>query len=363
MQLRDLQFEVKTPSTLQPSFQKIFGQTTEFRNQDELDILWDYPDAEFDFLIQTQALLVLQRVLSRIDPDPNPFLLRRLLQYSLEWFRAAHEYSSSVDVVNFILELFGTRQWKDVVDYDWCYDLVRQALNTIKCSLWTLKKNPPPDRSQLPFEGFMAVINYITDLHIKLQEHPDPVQNEKSEFFVDFIADGIWMFIYHDKETTPEFQKWIARYIKFTNSHPGVYTVLHNLCYSPRLTNKIIKLFLQDGKADANAQDDDGDTPLHYLALNPFFLNIGAIKLLLVAGAHLDLSNKTGITPLHIFNVRKKSHEEGGKLFHPDLQELTRTVLPLSCLSAKVIRQNSIPLENKKIPSVLVSFIQCHSAL
>ena len=93
LQLRDLQFNssfdssfLKTPNTLSAIAQKVFGQTTEFRTTHELQ---EVLSQESHLLLQTQALLVIQRVMSRLDPDPHPFFLRRLLQYSKMWFQTS----------------------------------------------------------------------------------------------------------------------------------------------------------------------------------------------------------------------------------------------------------------------------------
>ena len=129
----------------------------------------------------------------------------------------------------------------------------------------------------------MDVVNHITDLVFQLQKHPDPLQNDKARKFVAFIVRNIKMFAELGKETSPALRKWLADYIKFTNSHPGVYTVLHHLftniwstvevyCLSP-FSTKIFQLFI-NGKADSNAQDGFGNTPLHLLAMkNNIFKN------------------------------------------------------------------------------------------
>ena len=109
---------LKTPTTLSASAEKIFGTTTEFRTFDELQEIANSPEPIM--LLQTQALLVIQRIASRFNPDPHPFYLRRLLHFSMVWHQDADQYSSRVDVVIHILELFQSRQWKDVFDYDWC---------------------------------------------------------------------------------------------------------------------------------------------------------------------------------------------------------------------------------------------------
>ena len=89
--------------------------------------------------------------MSRLDPDPHPFYLRSLIRYSVVRFTNANQYSSRVDVVNLILELFHSRQWKDVIDFDWCEYLVWDALKTIAYSQSMETREPPPNTLHLPF--------------------------------------------------------------------------------------------------------------------------------------------------------------------------------------------------------------------
>ena len=368
LEFRDLRFVqtsdpsfLKTPNSLSESAQKIFGQTTEFRTEDELNEI--YYSQEYHIRFQTQALLVIERITSRLDPDPNPFYLRCLLQYGTDWFTTAPQYNCMVDVVNFILELFQSRQWKDVINFEClcCNEPVYDAVESIKYSCW-MKKEPPPDRSQLPFDSFMDVINSVSELLFKLQKYREFVRKQMALKFVGFIEDSIRMFTENDQEGSPEFKKWFAGYIKFINSHPGVTTALHVHCQSVHLSTKIVQLFL-DGGADPNAQDDDGNSPLHHLAKSKDFTNVAAAtKLLLSKGAHLDQSHKHGVTPLDYFKERKRYLDHNG-LSDPYIDALTRTVLPLSCLSAQVIRQNSIPFQDQKeLPSHLIPFVKRHSA-
>ena len=343
------------------SAQKVFGTTTEFRTSAELEefVARDFVQHEIHPL-QAQAFLVIRRVMNQFDPDPHPFFIDRLVQFSMNSYQNANQYSSSVNVVNFILELLHSRQWKDVIDYDWCENIVLGALYSITYSRW-MKMETPPTTSQLPFDSFMDVINHVTDLVFQLQKQPDPLQKKKADKCVLFLTNTIKMFTENDKETSPVFKKWLADYIKFTNSHPGLLTILHCTCTRSPLPIKIVQLFT-NGKANPNAQDVDGDTPLHYLAMSKNFPGVEeAVKLLLNVGAHLDLSNKKGVTPLDLFKANKMYLDQKG-LFDPYIDELTRTVLPLTCLSAQVIRQNSVPLEDKKIPPSIVSFIENHSA-
>ena len=359
---------LKTPTILSESAQKVFGRTTEFRTLEELHA--NRYQRNSVMLFQTQALLVIQRITSQIDPDPNPFFLHCLCRFLISKSSYPSLNQSSLDVTLLILELLHSRQWKGVIDYDWYENIVWDALNPIK-NFHLL--NPHPHRTQLLFDGFMDVVNHITDLVFQLQKHPDPLQNDKARKFVAFIVRNIKMFAELGKETSPAFRKWLADYIKFTNSHPGVYTVLHHLVtniwstvevysLSP-FSTKIFQLFI-NGKADSNAQDGFGNTPLHLLAMKNNFSEFSAVsaELLLDVGAHLDLSNNDGFTPLDYLKDLKNHLELKGFVPDPFLLELTRTVLPLSCLSAQVIRQNSIPFENKKLPPVIISFIRRHSS-
>ena len=229
LQLRDLQFNssfdssfLKTPNTLSAIAQKVFGQTTEFRTSHELQ---EVLSQESHLLLQTQALLVIQRVMSRLDPDPHPFFLRRLLQYSKMWFQSSNQYRSSVDVVILILEVFRSRQWEGVIllvtaneliDYSRRH-LLLDSLRSIKYSRW-MKKEPPPNTSQLPFDSFMDVINYVSDLVFKLQSKhrdPDTLPDELSPWLVGFITDSIRMFTENDmEERSQEFKKWLSRYMQ-----------------------------------------------------------------------------------------------------------------------------------------------------
>ena len=350
---------LKTPNSFSPSVKKVLGASTEFRTLDELQEIANSPEQLF--LLRTQALLVIQRILSRLDPDPHPFFLRCFLLFSRNLFRNAHQYSSRVDAVIVILEFFHSRQWKDVIDFDWCHRHVYDAVTSIMYCRW-IKIEPPPDTWQLPFDSFVVALNFVSDLVFQLQKHPHPLQNKKAWEFVQFISDSIRMFTENDKETIPEFKKWLSDYIKFTNSHPGVFTALHATSYRPKLPVKVVQLLLCE-KAEPNARDRNGYTPLHYVARNKNLSNVAAAtKLLLDAGAHLDEGSNKGVTPLDVFKVRNNYFERKGFVPCPYLQQLTRTVLPLTCLSAQVIRKNQIPFQDDEdLPAHLIPFVQSHS--
>ena len=71
------------------------------------------------------------------------------------------------------------------------------------------------------------------------------------------------------------------------------WTALHWAAYYNRL--KIVKILIDAG-ADVNIQNEEEDTPLHIATR---WCNIKTIKLLLDSGADVNIKNKKGWTPLH----------------------------------------------------------------
>ena len=275
---------LKTTSNSSKIAQNVFGTVTEFQTKNELEQMFAEGNR---FLLESQALLVFQRILSRIHPEPHPFHLRRLLQFGQDWFSESSEYNQMVNVVLLVLEPFHARKWEDVVNNDWCYQLVIGAIDMIKYYSW-MQKEVPPNSSQLPFDSFTDAINYVSALVMKLQKNGDVEQRDKAQYLVLFITDVIRMFTENGQETNPEFKKWLAGYIQFTNSHPGVFTVLHATCANPYLPIEIVELLIENGSLP-NAKDDNGYTPLHYLIKNRNSPNFKvAANLLLRAGAYID---------------------------------------------------------------------------
>ena len=84
--------------------QKVFENASEFTTEEELEDIYDHPRSSF--LLQTQALLIIQRVMSELQPDPHPFFLLCLIDYGDVWFLDQDLHFRTLDVVILILKEF-----------------------------------------------------------------------------------------------------------------------------------------------------------------------------------------------------------------------------------------------------------------
>lgn len=90
-----------------------------------------------------------------------------------------------------------------------------------------------------------------------------------------------------------------------------------------------VVVLVEDGKADVNAQNDDGDTPLHLATKNIYPV---VTKYLIEHGAILNVKNKAGKTPYDIANelksdkaeVQEKITELKKLLTPPEIKELLK---------------------------------------
>jgi hypothetical protein len=125
-----------------------------------------------------------------------------------------------------------------------------------------------------------------------------------------------------------------------------------------------IELILKLG-ADPNAIDEHGQTALHILAEREelFFLHeyVHVFQALVDAGTHLDTATRNGETVLSLLkkNVMRSKQTV---IIHPYYESLLNTVLPLSCLAARVIRRHGIRFDEDRIPTHLQPFVAQHSA-
>ncbi|XP_014291823.1 protein fem-1 homolog B isoform X2 [Halyomorpha halys] len=123
-----------------------------------------------------------------------------------------------------------------------------------------------------------------------------------------------------------------------------------NICRFP--CAETTKLLIKCG-ADVNALDDDRNSPLHTIVLyqtrlSDFRTLHSIIKDLIDAGAHIDIVNNRGDTPL-----------ETAATGIAEIILRSQNKVSLKCLAARAIARHGIEYE-EQVPSTLIDFIELH---
>ena len=350
----------KIPLQLSECARKVFGNVSEFTTDEVIDEICESTLDEFRLIrseYHLQALLMIQRIMSQIHPDPHRFFLNHLFVYGERLFIKEAQYSQAMDVVFLALEAFPALPLEDATLYE-LFSIVfeRAIFSTLECA----QRSP----NKLPFTTVTEVLHRFSDFHCKLLKFSTIVIPEgplvaAMALLFQLIANILPL---NQKESL-ELKQWLFQYMLAVNRHSGVPGPLHSVCLNKNLLNRfqIIQLLLEAG-ANPMAADHHGNSPLHYLPLlYNFDINDAraAVELLLNFGAHLDQSNPEDITPLKMFKAIKLLAEEDGRP-DPYLHSLCNTILPLQCYCAQAVRQNGITFKEDELSSNLKTFLREH---
>ena len=344
----------KTPLHLPQRGFGVFGNATEFSTKEELDAIWSGGHRIFNF--QTQAFLVLHRIMDRNGSNPQPFFLRRLLEYSQEWL----DLQGKIDTTVFILDPFEVRQWEDVVNFSWAFEFVKNAF--LQMLLFSIYMRSLPNDSELGFANVMKALNFVSSFASKIRTHPELYQEAVPLVFV--IIGQVKNILPHlNQREDQEFKKWLFDYIKNVEGTSGLrVSLLHVACSNnPVIPIDLIQLFLSAG-ANPNSIDVDVLTPLDSLSNNINAVNISAaLRLFLDSGVHLDKVGVGGVTPLDMFKY-KLSKYKCQEVEGPNVFSLINVVRPLSCHCAQVICRKRIPFEREDVPPPVLGILRLHGA-
>ena len=165
-------------------------------------------------------------------------------------------------------------------------------------------------------------------------------------------------------EQCQQLKQGLRQYTRFTDNG-SENSLLHWTCYLPNIPLDLVRLLLEV-KANHNALDYIGRTPLHIVAVNwSSRANVVEVAdLLMDAGCHLNQKDIRGVTSLQLFRqMYRRLSAEGLLDTVPNLEDLTHNVvLPLTCYCAQSIRKHKIPFK-QLIPPVVESFVERHGEL
>ena len=166
-----------------------------------------------------------------------------------------------------------------------------------------------------------------------------------------------------NEEEFQQLKQWLYRYVHFdyTEGYSGT-SLFYRMCPLSNISIDFVRLLLEL-KANHNALDRSGRTPLHMVAKNLYSrVNVLEIaNLLMDAGSHLNQKDKYDATSLQLFReMHRRLSSEGLLNTVPNLEDLIHpVVLPLTCYCAQSIRKNNIPFKTL-IPPVVEAFVEKH---
>ena len=206
---------------------KVFGNISEFKTLIELEEI-----RRGEEHLETQALLIIQRVTREIHPDPLPYFSFALLRYSSN-LQGTGLYARAIDVTMLSVEQLRARDWTDydAINSEWPFEVVNRCLLILYGCLYEQNsRNLPLDSpNRLLFPTIIEAFRCMSSFHSKLLIQRSDMYFEISEI-VENMIHCIELLPSLNPEESKEFEQWLSGYVGEIECHPGVYTLLHAAC-------------------------------------------------------------------------------------------------------------------------------------
>ncbi|XP_046441937.1 protein fem-1 homolog A-like [Daphnia pulex] len=366
------------PKTISPPsdlFAKAMGFTSEFltlEHLEQLEAQLDFDDDYPELNLYTQALLVIQRIMDKSNPEEHKYILALLCAYALNNFH--NDRNRAVSIGMYLLSQF---QGLEDLDEDFNSVLI-ETIGMLVTNFKNLYDMPiGSDRVELSFANLITTLESTLKVNQNTVDYLDDYDNFAllTLDLIGFLTDMLPVLSKQEsrrlKQTLISFNHTDFRFHMV--DHGNVLHLTCRQCYEDlieptRFPISVIKVLLELG-ADPNFTSSYfEETPLHILAKsNQWELwlettNITeAVQLLLDSGANIDQPDGKGKTCLDLFKLKEKELSKKGtpSIF---LQKLIQReqLRPLKCLAAQVIRRNRIPFVPGDLPNTLLTFVNRH---
>lgn len=325
--------------------------TSEVESQQQLDDIFSDPDD-----MRMQALLVRERVLGPAHPDTAYYIRYRGAVYADTgnfdrciklWMYALDMQQGVLDVLNPMIQS-SLHSFAELFSF-----MMSKSTDTVKfCDLFAVLERA---KRQLHYSN-IAYVNAVSEAE-KIHLNKDLVI---VLHFIALLCRTEEQFSEEDRFT---FKKSVYNLVKSNPRGRKGASPLHLACMSDLscpsirfpLCNfpmpQMIDLLCQVGSSP-NDLDDDGNTPLHIIArYRPVSATI--VKCLFKYGAHVDIRNNDGLTPLNMLRVGATPN------FLKQMQLMPLKLTNLRCLCARIIQKHQLAV-NQNLPSELEKFVKLH---
>lgn len=290
-----------------------------------------------------QSILVRQRILSRIS-------VRAVMVH--QW-PIVREYLSERDFDGPFLEV--CKMMVESVRTSWAYNsryIIMDIIYYLSSQLKELKIRGMIGTT-LSKEKLLTAFELVSEgYRYYMANTSDRVRHNDEPNLVECICDLIFAVDGIIPDNDQRMMKCVYELVKQDGRDWKGQSLLHVACdMHLSESHGVVRLLLLAGE-DVSAIDNNRDSPLHTLTQrSPGALDSPTATLLIDAGVHIDWTNKQGKTAREISDMLHCG-------FGP--KWMRKRVLPLTCLSARVIARHRKSYDLNNIPLALYSYINRH---